>query len=45
MSGTQRVVRGGSWIDYPRLVGFSHRYGFVPDEWDLDRGFRCVVAP
>src|SRR5580658_165454 len=37
-----KVVRGGSWAYYSRLVRASVRYGVEPSYRDIDVGFRCV---
>jgi serine/threonine-protein kinase len=47
-SGQYRVLRGGSWVIYPRLVRVSCRYGLAPAVRGADVGFRCggeVVNP
>jgi formylglycine-generating enzyme required for sulfatase activity len=47
-SGQHRVLRGGSWSDYPWLVRVSCRLRFYPDRWVNGIGFRCareVVSP
>ncbi len=41
-SGTYRVLRGGSWGDYPRRVRASNRYGYYPTYSYLQNGFRCA---
>jgi formylglycine-generating enzyme required for sulfatase activity len=41
-SGTHRVMRGGSWSDCPKLVGFSYRVRGDPDNRCSNAGFRCV---
>ncbi len=46
-SGTLRVLRGGSWVVYPRFVRVSFRTGFDP-AYRFDVGLRCareVFAP
>lgn len=42
-SGTQRVVRGGSWAYRPEFVRASHRLGTRPDYRDNLTGFRLVL--
>ena len=37
---TQRVIRGGSWINIPRLVRAASRSSNAPDFRDYDLGFR-----
>lgn len=37
---TQRVIRGGSWINIPRLVRAAVRSSNAPDFRDYDLGFR-----
>jgi len=41
-SGTDRVVRGGSWVSYGCNSRFAIRNRHVPDNRDVDRGFRCA---
>jgi formylglycine-generating enzyme required for sulfatase activity len=46
--GLFRVERGGSWLDDPRVVRVSYRYGSSPGYGFDDFGFRCggdVFAP
>lgn len=46
-SGVYRVLRGGSWLDLPRLVRVSYRNWYYPASRD-GGGFRCggeVVSP
>jgi serine/threonine-protein kinase len=40
-SGQYRVLRGGSWIDYPRVVRVSDRGRLNPAVRGLDVGLRC----
>ena len=42
-SGTNRVLRGGSWISYVRFMRSSYRYSVNPTVTDDDVGFRCVL--
>ncbi len=42
-SGDQRVLRGGSWRSVRSNVGVTSRYDGVPDDGDVDQGFRCVL--
>jgi formylglycine-generating enzyme required for sulfatase activity len=45
-SGTSRVLRGGSWRDYPKLVRGSDRYYDSPDTTNyLGIGFRAARNP
>jgi formylglycine-generating enzyme required for sulfatase activity len=37
---TQRVIRGGSWINVPRLIRSATRSSNAPDFRDYDLGFR-----
>jgi formylglycine-generating enzyme required for sulfatase activity/uncharacterized caspase-like protein len=39
---TSRVVRGGSWDNYPGSARASNRFRFVPDVRDNLIGFRCA---
>lgn len=41
-SGTSRVVRGGSWYNYPKNLRSSSRFGFRPDRGNYYIGFRVV---
>ena len=44
-SGSSKVLRGGSWVDYPGGVRSAIRVGYGPDDgWD-GGGFRVVVQP
>ena len=44
-SGTDRVLRGGSW-DYAWLVvRVESRHRYYPDSWNDYRGFRCARSP
>jgi len=40
-SGEYRVLRGGCWLDSPRLLRVSHRGGYRPG-WYKGVGLRCV---
>jgi formylglycine-generating enzyme required for sulfatase activity len=40
-----RVLRGGSWLDYRRFARVSTRGTNVPDNFSFNVGFRVVVAP
>ncbi len=39
-----RVSRGGSWGYNQRDARCASRYRFLPDEWDLNQGFRVVLS-
>lgn len=41
-SGTQRVVRGGSWNDVVAGVSAADRVAYEPGDHDLNLGFRCA---
>jgi formylglycine-generating enzyme required for sulfatase activity len=41
-SGTERVLRGGSWYAVPSSLRASHRHRMRPDYGAVDFGFRCV---
>jgi len=43
----RRVLRGGSWSDYPGLVRFAYRFPAAPEygNWRSDIGFRLVLEP
>ena len=43
LSGTNFVVRGGSWVDYAMNCRSACRFSFTPDtHWD-SMGFRIVI--
>lgn len=42
--GQLRVLRGGSWANYPANARVARRYGNAPGAHNLDVGFRCVLA-
>ncbi len=46
-AGGRRVLRGGSWSDYPGLVRFAYRFPAAPEygKWRSDIGFRLVLEP
>jgi len=44
-SGTDRVLRGGSWNNFSRLGRAAFRYHGVPDGRDLSYGFRVARTP
>jgi formylglycine-generating enzyme len=41
-SGTQRALRGGSWIGDPQYARVSYRGRYVPGYRSSNVGFRCV---
>jgi formylglycine-generating enzyme required for sulfatase activity len=44
-AGGRRVLRGGSWSDYPGLMRFAYRFPAAPEYRKFDLGFRLVLAP
>jgi len=44
-SGTNRVLRGGSWRDVDYYNRSSYRYGNMPSLSTFDYGFRCALSP
>ena len=44
-SGTMRVLRGGSWLNPPKLIRFSDRGRSEPDARFNYFGMRCVWVP
>lgn len=44
-AGGRRVLRGGSWSDYPGLVRFAYRFPAAPEYRKFDLGFRLVLEP
>ena len=44
-AGGRRVLRGGSWSDYPGLVRFAYRFPAAPEYRKFDLGFRLVLTP
>lgn len=45
VAGGRRVLRGGSWSDYPGLVRFAYRFTTIPEFRKFDLGFRLVLEP
>ena len=41
--GEHRILRGGSWIDYPRYCRSASRLSITPDFLDNDFGFRVIT--
>jgi eukaryotic-like serine/threonine-protein kinase len=44
-SGTERVIRGGSWIDYDENMRTAERSANAPNDADNQLGFRCAASP
>jgi formylglycine-generating enzyme required for sulfatase activity len=44
-SGSNRVIRGGSWNLDGRYCRSANRYSYTPDSRPYDIGFRAVLAP
>lgn len=42
LSGTHRVVRGGSWLPPAEMVRAPNRHGTLPDHRFRNDGFRCA---
>ena len=45
VAGGRRVLRGGSWSDYPGLVRFAYRFPAAPEYRKFDLGFRLALEP
>ena len=45
MQGASRVVRGGSWADFPRFCRLACRYSYHPSFRLNTFGFRLVLSP
>lgn len=43
-TSSQRVMRGGSWDRYPRSCRVSSRYYDLPENRNINRGFRLVLS-
>ena len=41
-SGSSRVLRGGSWVDYPALLRSAVRLRYAPDFRNVGNGFRLA---
>jgi len=44
-SGEDRVLRGGSWVNYARSCRSAYRIGDTPGFRNFDLGFRLVLSP
>ena len=44
-TGTERVMRGGSWIDRASLARCAFRNHYFPQNAPYERGLRCVRTP
>jgi formylglycine-generating enzyme required for sulfatase activity len=44
-SGTQKVLRGGSWLYSAEGLRGSYRYAKAPTFFNYEIGFRCAVSP
>jgi formylglycine-generating enzyme required for sulfatase activity len=44
-SGDDRVLRGGSWVDWPNFTRSARRIGDNLGNWDLNTGFRVARTP
>ena len=44
-SGTEKVLRGGSWMNVWYAVRVTHRIGELPSEQSCNTGFRCAASP
>ena len=42
-SGTERVLRGGSWAYMPFFARTVHRRSLAPDQQSITAGFRCAA--
>jgi len=41
--GSNRVIRGGSWYNYPKVIQSAYRYKDLPHSRDFYYGFRLVM--
>ena len=44
-SGSDRVIRGGSWYFFAQICRSANRYDRSPGDGDSNRGFRVVLVP
>mgnify|MGYP002060880774 FL=1 len=44
-TGSNRVIRGGSWFNFADITRCAIRLGFTPGFADNYFGFRAVLAP
>ncbi len=44
-TGSARVLRGGSWLNYARLCRSAYRYDNTPSGRDIHLGFRLLLSP
>ena len=44
-SSSGRVLRGGSWLDFPTILRSAYRYGISPDYRIIDFGLRLARTP
>ncbi len=42
--GIEKILRGGSWTNYPNYLRVTNRYRLIPDNSDHSKGFRCVIS-
>jgi formylglycine-generating enzyme required for sulfatase activity len=45
VGASDRVIRGGSWINYPRFCRSAYRYNDAPDYRNHNLGFRVAAVP
>jgi eukaryotic-like serine/threonine-protein kinase len=45
VSGSDKVLRGGSWYDRANFLRSADRYFNLPDYRGVNFGFRCAVSP
>jgi formylglycine-generating enzyme len=43
-SGSNRVIRGGSWYNYAQNCRVANRYRYVPENRNYNLGFRLVLS-
>ena len=44
-SGTSRVYRGGSWLDYAANCRSAYRFPYAPKSRTFNFGFRLALNP